>query len=218
MTNSMIKAYVLLAFGAVALAALGIYVYLEAKRQEQLRQLAVRLGCNFEAEAKQLPEEEFGALPLFTRGHSKRARNVLRGAPHGAPLVALDYQYTTGYGKHKTTSRHTVVVFHFPGKQLPWFTMAPEHVFHRLGAIFGYEDIDFPTHAEFSQAYFLRGKDEPAIRALLQPRLAELSRLTGWAVEGGGSQLLVYRPGKRVAPADLRQFLDDTNRMAHLFV
>lgn len=214
----MTHTYVLLGFGVAVLAAWGAYSDFEAKRREAFRQLALRLGLSFEAAAKQLPEEEFGPLPLFTRGHSKRAKNVLRGSPSGGPLALFDYHYTTGSGKNRSTSQHTVIVFRLQGNPLPWFTMAPEHVFHRLGAIFGYHDIDFPHQEEFSRTYFLRGKDEQAIRALFQPPIvAALARTNGWVLEGGAQHLLIYRPGKRVAPDQARQFLDETGRIAQLF-
>lgn len=215
----MTEAHLLLGFAALVLAGWGAYSYAERRRREALSGLAMRLGLHFEATTQQLPGEEYGPLPLFTRGYSKCAKNVLRSSTGDAPLALFDYQYTIGSGKNSSTHNQTVAVFRLSGKTLPWFTMAPEHIFHKLGAIFGYHDIDFTNQEEFSRAYFLRGKDEQAIRALFQPPvLAFFARHPGWMVEGGSDHLLLYRSGKRIKPDQTRQFLDETSRIAQVFV
>ena len=57
-----------------------------------------------------------------------------------------------------------------------------------------------------------------AIRARFQPPVVSaLARTKGWVLEGGAQHLLIYRPGKRLAPDQVRRFLDDTGRIAQLF-
>jgi hypothetical protein len=90
-------------------------------------------------------------------------------------------------------------------------------VFHRLGAVFGYHDIDFAHQEAFSRTYFLRGKDEQAIRMFFQPIVSELARTKGWILEGGAQRLLIYRAENRVKPDQAGQFLAEAGRIAQLF-
>ena len=203
-------------FALVAAGVIGSF-YQEKRRREALAKAALRLGCTFAPRADELTSE-YGGLPLFSRGHSRRATNVLRGGGGDRPDAAFDYRYTIGSGKSSTTYRQTVAVFRLTGAALPAFTMAPEHMLHRLGELFGYRDIDFEHQEGFSRAYFLRGKDEAAVRRLFQPALpAFFQQEQGWSVEGGAEQLVVYRAGQRAKPEDLQRFMDTAVRMAGLF-
>ena len=204
---------------AVVGAAFIVHTYLEKRRREALSRMALRLGFSFAPNSQETPREAHGQLPLFTRGHSQAARNVMEGVASGHPARIFDYQYTVGSGKHSSTHRQTVVAFYLAGNLLPEFSMEPEHIFHRIGEAFGYKDIDFTHHPEFSRSYFLRGKDEQAIRTLFQPSLLTLfSREKSWNVEGGGDRLIVYQWSKRAKPEEIGRFLEDTTRIAELFV
>jgi len=180
-------------------------------------QFAVRLGLSFEPGGKTVLERDCGQLPVFTRGHSQFVKNVLRGAPGGIPLVLFDYRYIVGYGKHRSTYQQTVAVFHLAGKSLCWFTLSPEHFFHRFGTLFGFHDINFPHQDEFSRAYFLRGKDENTVRVLFQPGiLSFFARNKGWTVEGGAEHLVIYRTGY-CKPDEVQHFLNEVNQIVQLF-
>jgi hypothetical protein len=100
--------------------------------------------------------------------------------------------------------------------------MRPEHFFHRIGSVLGYQDIDFeshPTAAEFSKKYLLRGKDEQTIRALFTDTV-----LTFFAahpdkvlLEGSGDQLILYRDGKIIEPEDIPAFMKEGFEVFRLF-
>jgi hypothetical protein len=47
---------------------------------------------------------------------------------------------------------------------LPVFVMKPEHLGHKIGAYFGWDDIDFDKNPEFSELYHLTCYDEACIR------------------------------------------------------
>ena len=94
------------------------------------------------------------------------------------------------------------------------FVLAPENVFHRIGGLFGYQDIDFEESPEFSSRYLLRGADETAIRgAFGSDRLAFFGGEAGWTVESRGGHIGVYRSGKRCKPDDLHDFLMRAERV-----
>ncbi len=49
--------------------------------------------------------------------------------------------------------------------RLPNFTLRPENLFHKIGQVFGYQDIDFDSHPEFSKRYLLKGENESEVRS-----------------------------------------------------
>jgi hypothetical protein len=144
------------------------------------------------------------ALHLFTLGPGSRAwsaTNIITGNAAGAECFIFDYTYITGSGKGRTDYRQTVFRFRKAGRELPIFALGPENLFHKIGQVFGYQDIDFPENPAFSGRFLLRGPDETAIRKAFTPeRISELEPMTGICVEGAGPDLLVYRP-QRIATA-----------------
>jgi hypothetical protein len=154
------------------------------------------------------------ALPLFGRGRAKRVSNVLTRGSGDEEVAIFDYQYTTGGGRESRTWRQTIALFPRGAGGVPDFVLAPEHLVHKIGQAFGYQDIDFDSHPDFSTRYLLRGSDEQAIRRAFAPAaLSYLEQHVGWTVEVRGETAAVYRAGKRVAPEDLPTFLEDTRAM-----
>ena len=198
---------------AAGFALVGTIIYLawryERKRTEVLRQVATDLGFQF-AEDEPSLMDQFGSLRLFSQGHSKKVRNVLRGAGQNAEVLILDYSYTVGSGKHKSTYRQTAVCLESPDLQVPDFELRPEHLFHRIGGLFGYQDIDFGDYPEFSRKYLLRGPNEAAIRSVFDAAIvAHVESLDRAYVEGHAGQLVFYRHAKRVRPEEVRGLLEE---------
>jgi hypothetical protein len=179
-------------------------------RREAMEALAARMGLRFQASAAGLDAEDYRGLHLFTLGRERTYRNVLSGKPDGTEgLILCDYHYTTGDGKSTQTHRQTVALLAYPRGGLPRFELRPESVIHRVGAIFGYQDIDFKESPGFSSRYLLRGTDETAVRGLFRTNLREYFEThPGWCVDGRGSWLAAYRHGVLVKPADIPAFID----------
>jgi hypothetical protein len=210
---------IVLAFAAVTgfivLVALAVK-RAEERRLAELQQVAAAMGFTFEgpADAASLAAS-VGALPLFERGHSRRALCVLRGAIAELPVVLTDYQYVTGSGKNRSVHTQTVAVFTDAGRGLPDFELRPEHLFHKIGQVFGYQDIDFEGQEEFSKRYLLRGSDEAAVRAAFGPQaLAFLTGQPGWSVQTREGRLAVFRERKRAKPPTMPAFLAEALRVA----
>lgn len=213
---------VLVLFSLGVLAFVGGIVYLtsqaEKKRAAAVADAALRMGFNYLA---QIPEEQLaalGAFHLFKRGHSRRARNVMRGESGDAEVALLDYQYTTGGGKNAHTWRQTVAIY--PGASgLPEFTLAPEHIWQRIGSLVGYQDIDFEASEEFSKRYVLRGPDETAIRAAFGAEaLGFFAQSLGWSVESHGGALAIYRSAKRCKPEEIQPFVAEVDGVRRALV
>jgi hypothetical protein len=149
-------------------------------------------------------------LPLFSQGRSKKITGLMRGRARDREVALFDYTYITGSGKHRHTWRQTVAGFRFDGPPLPKFVLRPEHLFHKLGSLFGYQDIDFDSHPAFSKRYLLRGDDEPAVRHAFTSEVLEFFEANpGLTVEGADGRLVVYRPGHRAKPEAVRDLLDE---------
>ena len=187
----------------------------EGKRTEALSQAASALGLVFEPRGDLDLLRATADLPLFNRGRSRQVRNVMRGRAAGeGDIKIFDYRYTTGGGKNSHTWRQTVALFP-AGDGLPDFVLAPENIFHRIGKLFGYQDVDFDENREFSSRYLLRGRDETAIRAAFtSDRLAFLAGEPGWTIEARSGHLAVYKARRRVRPEELQTFVSDSQRVA----
>lgn len=184
--------------------------YLEKKRREAMAAAAAQVGFTYEPASAGTPGDTFGSFHLFNQGHSRSYANILRG-PLSAETQALlfDYTYVTGSGKNRSTHHQSVAALYDSRAHFPGFELRPEHVFHKIGSLFGYQDLDFGFNPKFSGEYLLRGHDEAAIRNLFGPTvLSYFENNTGWCIEGGGDCIAVYRAGKRIEPEEVPSHLD----------
>jgi hypothetical protein len=155
---------------------------------------------------------------LFSQGSARHIKNLLHGVTDDVEVGIFDYQYTTGGGQHSQTFFQSVVAFRSPRLNLPDFALRPENVFHRIGQVLGYQDIDFESRPDFSKAFLLRGSDEARIREVFDDEVLEFFEgTTGVCVEGGGDQLIYCRSSKKVEPANTRSFMDDGFKVYLLF-
>ncbi|MBI2957176.1 MAG: hypothetical protein HYY26_07685 [Acidobacteria bacterium] len=197
---------------AVVAVAIGLGVYLERKRRRELEQAALEMGFAYEADAKNVEPEMKSGLPLLERG---ALSNLLRGTAGRAEAVVVDCR--VGSGKSAVTQ--TVACFRQSRKKLPTFELRPENVFDRIGAAFGYKDIDFEASPEFSRRYLLRGEDEAGIRLVFHPGLLTFfEQEKGWCVESGANWLAIYRHGRQVRPKEMAMFLQEATRVLNAFI
>jgi hypothetical protein len=208
-----------LIMGAAALAGGIAYWSRQAqkKRREALEQLAVEMRWSFSSEGDDSLLSSLRGFHLFSKGHSKRLKNLLRGQVRDTSAAVFDYQYTTGGGKNRHASYHTVLCLTLGGRPLPRFSLRPERVFDKIGDIVGYRDIDFESHPAFSKKYFLRGDDEMAIRNLFGAGLISLlEQESGLCMEGEADRILIYRQRGRLKPEEIRPFLQIGERILPL--
>ncbi len=191
-----------------AIAAIIIVVrYYSRKRTEALQAASASLGFSFTKTTDGTLLQSLTPFHLFSRGHSKKIWNVMTGSDNGVDVKIFDYRYTTGGGKSSHTARQTVLLFR-SNMKLPFFTLQPENVFHKIGKIFGYQDIDWDSYPEFSKQYLVRSSDEPACREIFSKDVIEYyEQRKGIYTEAGNDILLYYRSHKTVRPEDIRDFL-----------
>jgi hypothetical protein len=209
---------IILAFVAIAGLIAAASYYLDKQRREQMQAVAARMGFSFSAEDEAGLRRRLGRFHLFSQGRSRKIRNVIRGASHGAAVALFDYQYTTGSGKHAHIHRRTVLLFETERLRLPFFTLRPQGLFHKLAAAFGNRDIDFDAHPVFSDAYLLRGSDESQVRDLFSEEvLSFYERRENLCTEGAGQQLVFYRGNRREEPERMERFLEEGLKVLDLF-
>ncbi|MFT3788988.1 MAG: hypothetical protein QM770_22915 [Tepidisphaeraceae bacterium] len=152
----------------------------ERERIEALKALAQRLGFTFE----QSDAGEWSRHPhfsTFTRGHSKRSYNTLRGTVSvqdgiSFSVVAGDYTYKTeeGSGKDRRTVTHNLSYFII--RPAIAFTQQlqfrREGLFDKIAGAIGFEDIDFESN-EFSKKYLVKCDDKKFAYDLFDPRMIQ---------------------------------------------
>jgi hypothetical protein len=206
----------------VGAAGVGAVIFLnhrsQKKRAEAMVRIAGELKLVFTPEGDETVMSEHAAFHLFSQGRSRKIRNLIRGAVRDLNTSIFDYQYTVGAGKHQQTHSQTVISLQLQGRNLPAFTMRPENVFHKLGSMMGYQDIDFESNPVFSKKYLLRGRDDAAIRSIFTSRvLMFFESEPGLCVEADGRKLIVYRHSVRVKPEVLRESVEKSTQVAGLF-
>ncbi|MBC8500350.1 MAG: hypothetical protein ISS25_01655 [Nanoarchaeota archaeon] len=192
--------------------------YFEKKRREALSNAAVGIGFFFEPKGDQSFVSSFTRFTSFHGGHSYRARNVMRGRRGGIGFTIFDFKYTVGYGKHSRTYNHTIALVKL-GVLAPTFYLTKESFLHKLGEAFGSKDIDFEANPAFSDKYFLRGTDEAAVKKLFSSSVMSFFETMElkFTVEAEGDTLVVFRPGKKVKPADLNSFIQQVSSIVNVF-
>jgi hypothetical protein len=211
---------ILIICGVIALiVVIAVFAHLaEKKRTEDLRLQAGRLGLTTFQEEAPAPLAGFHHFPLFNRGHSKRIRNLMEGSVDEIRVAVFDYHFTVGGGKSQTVHHQTVCAVCDRRLRLPVFDLKPESIWNKLGALFGYEDIDFEEHPEFSRKYFLSGVGEAAVRALFRPEVRDnLEKRDGLSLEGAGDRFICFRTNVRVEPGKIESLTRETLETLVLF-
>jgi hypothetical protein len=203
----------------VCIAVIILVVYFsvrhEKKRTEALQQTAIMRGFFFTSKPDPgiLPSET-SDLHLFKRGHAHRVVNLMQKPGEPVSEMIFDYIYVTGSGKNRSTHKQTVFLFQTSRHEFPEFELRPEHLFHKIGQAFGYQDIDFEAHPEFSKKYILRGKNEAMIRKFLTPDLISVfENEIGLSAECAGHLLIIYYSGKRIASDQIYEVHDRVQRI-----
>ena len=181
----------------------------EKRRTEAMQGVAEKLGLSFSAAKDEMLLEKLQRFAVFSKGHSRKMKNVMTAETELAQLTIFDYRYTVGYGKHSRTHNHTMVAMEAKSLRLPEFTLRPQGFFDKVGAALGFQDINFDDHPEFSRLFVLKGKDESAIRGFFDPEMCELfAQRKGMTIDCG-PDLFVYMQGGRKKPEEIQGFMSE---------
>jgi hypothetical protein len=205
---------------AVALAA-GVWTAARKsaqRRTEELRAVAERMEWGFREEVDFTAIPDLDRFELFRQGHSRKLSNLATSPPGDVRAVLFDYAFTVSSGKSSHTQQQTVVYMTSDQLNLPSFSLRPENLLHRVGALFGYQDIDLEGHDEFSRLFLLRGAQEQAVRAAFDGVVADFfERRPGSCCAGMGREVLYWRAGRRARPEEIQTLINDGYELARRF-
>lgn len=179
------------------------------KRQEGIAAFATSHSLEFQPTA--IPESLgiYAPFPLLNQGRGRTITNAVLADTPDTTARMFDYKFTTGGGKSQSTHHFSVVYFKSELLNLPEFALSPENFFHRLGRVFGMQDINFHSHPKFSTTFLLQGTNEEEIRKFMtDKRLNQLEKYSHLSIEASQSRCLIYR-AKQVQPADYPQWLEE---------
>ncbi len=198
--------------------AAGIHKRSQDKSHGPYSSVASSVGLYFRDKSPSSPYES--DFPLFSKGIRREFEDVIYGKMDEIDVKIFVYKYEEIRGTNSllTANRQSFVLLQSSNINLPKFTLHPEDIFHKIGSIFGYQDIDFNSHQEFSSKYLLRGDDEVSIRKLFNNAvLLHFTKNTRICVEACRDKFLYYHPRGVIRPKDIRSFLDEGMLVFNLF-
>ena len=150
-------------------------------RREALSALAAERGWRFVPDRDRDHDDNFRHFSKFRQGSGRYAYNSVFGGyqidGRDHPLKMGDFHYET----HSTNSKGRRTTHHhhfsylladvpFPG--VPDLAIRPEGMFDKVGAFFGFDDIDFES-AEFSDKMHVSSGDKRFAYDVVHPRMME---------------------------------------------
>jgi hypothetical protein len=193
--------------GIVVAVAIWLMHRYEKKRTESMSNIAEELGLTFFPEGHPDLVSKLQLLPIFNKGRDRKMRNLMTAETEETQLAIFDYQYTTGGGKNQHTHKSTIASMIKDDLRLPHFSVRPEGFFDRVGAVVGFQDINFDDHPDFSRAYVLKGENEAAIRSFFTKDMLDLfASKKDVMVEAGGNVICFRRKGRQ-SPEQIADFM-----------
>jgi hypothetical protein len=195
---------------AVVLAVALLNYYAAQKRREELFALANELGLEFYHFDPFHLEQVYASFDCMSRGHSRKACNVMRGRLKDYEVTAFDFIYYTTQSNGKTTrqQKHQLsvvavdtTVFFKP------LLIRPEGLFDRVAGMVGFDDIDFES-SEFSRMFYVASPDKKFAYDVIHQRMMQfLMTNPGWSLQMVGRTVIVYN-GNTFAADDFRRAID----------
>ena len=205
-----------IALGIYIALAIGGSIYLsisrQLKRQKELQVMADSLGFSYNDEQTEKVRELLESSSMLG---NEMFFNVLGGTFNGTYFAIGDFNITVGSDSRKRKQYQTYVVIHSGKLTSPNFCLQPESALFRmaeglLNRLTGSVDIDFPTHPDFSDNYFLKGSNEDAVRKFFTSRVLEYFQAHhGLSVEVFNGTLVFFRLGELVKPDDIKALIDN---------
>ena len=191
----------------LALAAIAYGYYAAMKRRDALGKVALELGFEFRpARDYTRIGGRFDRIDFVQVGHDRYTQNHLIGHFDNNPIIACDYHYAIGSGKHRSDHYYGIVFVEVP-LQMPEVLVRQEHFFDKIAAAVGFEDIDFES-AEFSKRYYVAAADRKFAYDLIHARAIEfLLAHPDYCWEFEGDTVALYQLG-RFKPEQIRPAIE----------
>lgn len=185
----------------VILATVGMVLFAfwsAAQRRKALAAWAQAHGLAFSPGSDRDMDDRHAHFNCLRKGHSRSARNIMRGELDRLQVVAFDYHYVTGHGKNRRQHRISALIARseVPLKHL---FIRREHAFDKVTEFFGADDIDFES-AEFSKKFYVKAKDRKWAYAVIHQGMMDyLMRSKKFSTQFDTHEIIVWR-SRRFAP------------------
>jgi hypothetical protein len=204
---------VIFLLGVIAFLALG-----RKKRIETHQNFATREGW------QSLSDESLNFIQnphhysLFMNVEGKNVYGLIQKSLSRGNLFAFEYKFRVGNGEKAEIFTQTVLAFHSRSLNLPYFSLYPERKIGFIGSAFGYNDVNFSSHPNFSQRYRLSTTNESSVRYVFNPLLlSNLEHLPDINIDGGGQYLFIYELKKSSPLQQFDSFINERMRFVNLF-
>ena len=206
-------------FGIILLCiVLGIFLRKRELKEKikPLQAFAAQNGWDFVPYATEDYFQNSSRHSLFGKDFVGRIIALIQKPFDGGQIFVFDYSRTSK--KSDQTQKMTVIAFHSPRLQLPYFSLYPESSWSFLGELIGWNDIDFPSHPNFSKRYKLSSEDETQVRQTFRPQvLTAFENLPDVSFEGGENYIFIYTPKQTIAVESLNTHLGNAKKIYDLF-
>lgn len=205
----------------IGLAA--ISSWFNKKRRDALSQICQEIGFSFSPKSPSDFLSIFDGFRFFSKGRSRKPYNISEGYRNNLSWKLFDYRYTVGGGKNSRTYSQTVACVDVAASGLPKFMLGSEwRIFHLIGDVFGFRDIDFVDSPAFSRQYLLKGQDEDAIRRLFTAEtryfFEQKKNAITLNIESDSQRIIVFYSAKLIAPQDIKGFLDEVEEIIRVLI
>lgn len=168
----------------LVIVGIGFAIYYGHKAEQEriaaLTSLAGEQGWTFTTDSDSTHDNRYAQFSVFRQGHSRRAYNTITGTrvindlPHPIQMGDYTYKVTRSNGKSRstTTYRLSYLIIHLPYPGVPSLTIRREHIFDKIGAAMGFDDIDFES-SEFSKKFMVKSSDKRFAYDVITPRMME---------------------------------------------
>jgi hypothetical protein len=200
-------------FAVFAPLILCLYILTDIVRQKRIkriRDLASQQAFTHVAHPREEIPSQLRNMSFFR--YKGTLRNMVQGERKGVRFVLVDrekrfYQWPW---KERGAECKTAVALYARSFNLPAFELEPEMLDDKITCLLLGNDIDFPSHPEFSRKYLLYGQEERRVRDVFNSHvLAFFETTEGWSVESEGDWVVLYKRDEQVECEDILSFLDE---------
>ena len=200
----------------------------QMKSRETLETAAREMGLEY-GQAAFIDKVCYEAgFSLFSKGGpiTRQVTNCMYGKYEDAGVAIFNYSYAEGGGRHRTTYRHTVVLFSSEVSLFPYLKIRPKGVPTSLVSFampgVNFDDLDLyispprgsELHEDFKRKYIFEGSDMAQIQHLFTDDVMEcFSKHSGLLVEACGNQMIVYVEER----VDFKSLLDKAKEFYEVF-
>jgi MFS superfamily sulfate permease-like transporter len=184
-------------------------------RQIKLQSITTELSWTFDSTIKRYASD-FDKYHLFRYKTVDKIYNRLSGNSNDYRAVIQDIDYHEGEFQTKVTGQTTTSVIEL-NQEIPLFTLEKEHLFDKIAALAGYEDIDFKDFDRFSNDYKLKGQDEKAVRAFFNENLIGfLEKGVPYRIESAGNSILILGKERLMSESEIKELISYTIELSTL--